>query len=90
MPDVPNKESDIHGDKWVERLKGEHLLFKRRSQKRIFNDVRIGETFSFTSLGHDLTERHGYKKTSARGWEHPTYGKGRVGSTKAEVENEKE
>ena len=49
-----------------------------------FRDLAIGEAFSFPTPS--LADRHGYVKRSARGWSHPTYGNGRVGSINVTVE----
>lgn len=53
---------------------------------RTFRDVAIGESFSFDSAGiRHTADPHGYVKVSARGWTHPTYGRGLVGSIHAAV-----
>lgn len=49
-----------------------------------FRDLSIGEAFSFPQAG-SLADPDGYSKRSARGWTHPTYGNGTVGSIDVEV-----
>ena len=50
-----------------------------------FSDLAIGQAFSFCG-GFSLADRTGYVKRSARGWAHPVYGAGRVGSIRVMVE----
>lgn len=49
-----------------------------------FAELPIGASFSFLPGGY--ADRHGYVKRSARGWRHPVYGNGRVGSIRVQVE----
>lgn len=51
-----------------------------------FGALAIGDRFSFAPSRYEAADRHHYVKRSARGWTHPTYGDGRVGSIHAKVQ----